>query len=108
MTERIKDMLDAINSDFDGSSKIYDILCDWSTKDIHETLQKIVRKNGKQAKSDLKDFTKAAMQGLLSQDDIKRVCQVGEALKTDYVGAIAKMSIEIAEATLSELQKQQP
>lgn len=57
--------------------------------------------------ADLKSFTKAAMQGLLSQNDIRKICEVGERLKTDYVGAIAKMAIEIAQATLSELQKQQ-
>lgn len=98
-------LLDAIY--IDDTALLSGYLETVSAEAFKDDIKSLIELNDKRASESLKAFTMAAMQGLLSQGDIKRVCQVGERLGTDYVGAIAKMSLEIARATLSELSKQQ-
>lgn len=95
-------MLDAISSE--TAVKICDIIDQWSAVDVQKTLQKVMElKLVAPAPSDLKDFTKAAMQGLCSNSVFNSPVGADQTPE----GVVAQIAVSIARATLSELQKQQ-
>lgn len=84
---------------------INEYLTNYPLRTLKENIQALIKQPNENANNDLKDFTKAAMQGLCHMAGADVMIHGG--LTVDKISDISECAIEIAKSTLLKLQNKQ-